>query len=152
MIVLTASNVIVNLAAPSIAVWLQSHITQPRPTPETNQPRKQTQRIGGLVRSLRFTLPPLFILFSIYQLHKLMGQTVVTNAFVVNVSIEISLILFNVLSMGFYLVMDLIDRHLSLTEHNIDSTGVVVDMLSTLKKSQPEQKATKKAKSTKNPK
>jgi hypothetical protein len=50
MIIAVIITAAATLVGPALAVIVQERISQPKPTPETNQPKNLNQRIGGLFR------------------------------------------------------------------------------------------------------
>jgi formate hydrogenlyase subunit 3/multisubunit Na+/H+ antiporter MnhD subunit len=71
MIALIITSFIAQLIAPTLAELVKSRINQPKPTPDPNQPKNLSQRIGGWVIQASLSpwvLPPLAIAIDIWIL------------------------------------------------------------------------------------
>jgi hypothetical protein len=106
------STLIAPVAAGIIVLRVASRINQPKPTPETSQPKNRIPIMGGwFMRFLTapWYVPPFGIFLGIYSLRtELHRTTPVTREVVLVIAVSVAVIFLNIMGMGIFFVMRLI--------------------------------------------
>jgi hypothetical protein len=136
--------IISTLIAPTIQTLVASliipRINQPKPTPETSQPKNRIQRMGGwLSRFLTspWFFPPFGILFNIYLLFRELHITKpVTRETVFGISMAMAGIVLNALSMSMLFIWraiyrqeEIIEKESELAHRLVDTVGSLSDSI-----------------------
>lgn len=136
-------NAITTLAAPTVALLVAARMSQPKPTPDTKNPKNRTQRIGG--RLIRISIPlwivPLLgALFNIcilpYEIHHanpVTGQAVFRISLVVTgIFYNLVLIYFSSLDRVIGKIIDLDGRRNETISRMVDIEGSLIERIEEL--------------------
>jgi hypothetical protein len=132
-ITLSASTIIATVIAPLLAVFIQFRISQPKSTPDPNQPKNLIQRIGGWLNHFALSgwfvsLPLLGIPLDIWQIHSELAKTTpLTRGSVFGISMLLSSIVFIALCTEITLQSQAFRKHAILTVDSITKLLAIVD-------------------------
>jgi hypothetical protein len=129
--------IISTLIAPTLANFIQFRASHPKPTPEVNQPKNLTQRIGGwLIRFFQspgkvavFVVLPT-ILFNIYLLRgDLRNPAPVTRRVVFQICLGVGGIVYNLLSLGMLFIWQAIGRQADIIRTQTKTISELIDIV-----------------------
>jgi hypothetical protein len=139
MIAAIITTSITTLIAPILSAWATSHINQPRPTPDPNQPKNQIQKRGGwldrVFTSRWFSWGQLVVIpFYIWVLSRELAKTApITRQSVLGISVIVAAIVVSVLNMHVVSLYQLVSGC-------VDLMGRFTDFIDRMSESDAEQK------------